>query len=147
MAQDRYPTDQRYHRIVPFSDDTESQNTRSNIHHCLRKRLTTGQIKLSPFFECLMDGATDSLEEYKALWQLVSLAAKPLHKYIPKMGHTYQQRCIAMAISLYSHPIMPVGVWWSADRPVHMSKLRSLALLIHVGAYKTAKSYAGLTRT
>jgi hypothetical protein len=87
------------------------KDTQSNIHHRLRKRLATGQIKLSPFFERLRDGAAESLEEYEALWQLASLAAKPLYEYTPKMGRAYQQQCVATATSSYSYPIMPVNVW------------------------------------
>jgi hypothetical protein len=86
------------------------KDTRSNIHHCLRKRLATGQIKLSPFFERLRDGAIDSLEEYEALWQLASPAAKTLNDYTPKIGRAYQQQCIAAATPSYSYPVMPVSL-------------------------------------
>jgi hypothetical protein len=68
-----------------------------------------GRIKLSSFFEYLRDGTIDPLKEHKMPWQLVSLAAKSLHEYTPKMDCTYQQ--VAAAASLYSYPIMPVSVW------------------------------------
>jgi hypothetical protein len=90
--------------ILQVEDDI-----RSNVHHCLKKQLAIGQIKLSPVFERLRDGAIDSLEEYEALWQLGSLTAKSLHGYTPKMDHTHQQQCVAVAISSYSHSVMPVS--------------------------------------
>jgi hypothetical protein len=78
-----------------------------------------------------MDGATDPLEEYEALWQLDSLTAKLLYKYTLEMGHMYQQQYTATATSLYSHPVMPVSVWRPINHPVLMLELHSLAWLIH----------------
>jgi hypothetical protein len=95
----------------------------------------------------LRDGATEPLEGYEALWQLASLAAKPLHEYTPKMSRTYLQRCIAAATSSYSYPAIPVSTWRLVDRPVLMPKSRCLAWLIHAGGYKTVKNHARFTNT
>jgi hypothetical protein len=100
-----------------------------------------GRIKLSSFFEYLRDGTIDPLKEHKMPWQLVSLAAKSLHEYMPKMDRMYQQQQIAVATSLYSYPVMPVSIWRSIVQLVFMPKLHSLAQLIYAGGYKTIKSY------
>jgi hypothetical protein len=79
--------------------------------------------------------------------QPARLVAKLFHEYTPKIDCTYQQQWTAAATSLCNYPVMPASVRQSIDRPVFMPKLRSLAWLIHIGGYKTAKSYTRFTNT
>jgi hypothetical protein len=123
------------------------KDIRSNIHFCLRKWLTIAQIELSPLFEHLKNSVIDSLDGYESLWMLTNLAVKPLHEYAPKMGRTYQQRCIVTVTLSYNYLVIPISIWWSINRPVLMPKLRTLVLLIHAGDYKTSKCYTKFTNT
>ena len=120
-------------------------DTRSNTHTRLRRRFAEGQIKLTPLFERVRQGASDQSSELEALWRLARLAGGPLREYSPKAGGQHQQQRVEAATSPYAYQTPPVSVWSSINRKTLMPKLRSLAWTIHAGGYRTATYYAKFT--